>query len=253
MPQINKIKTKIMMRKMKLEIGILIGILLFLPLVNSSTINLGTIPDLTTLHLKKGDEGIFKISFFTLGDDPVNVKIKAEYPEDLSVTIIPDSFTLHKEVTTSPYECAKCGWFVLKDGKTFAKTTPVYIHVRIPSKISRNLYEVKLIATATSSGSTPTAGMSQSLVQSREFTLKAFVSGSIETPSLNYTKPETLTIKKVGTANTTTTPPGIMNITGLIPKGWITLPKEQKENVQNWIIIISVIAVGGVVIKKLLM
>jgi len=231
---------------------ILVSILLSLSPVFSATINLGSIGDVTELRINKGGEGVFQLSFFTLGEDPVKVKIMAEYPDDLKVDIIPEEFVLRKEVTTSPYTCERCGWFVLKDGKTYAKTTPVFIHVRVPYIISRNIYKIKVTALATSLNEESPSGMGQTITQSREFTLTAFVPGSIGVPPMvNYSKPEVLTIeRREGEGNFTPT-----TITGRspIPTGFITLPKEEVQNVQNWILVILLIGVAGLTIKKLLM
>lgn len=153
------------------------GIILLLSTLVSADITLGSIADVNYLTLNPGEIGEFKASFFSLGDDAINIKLTAEYPDDLRVEMHPEEFTIDSEITGSPNSGGE--WFVLRDGKTYARTYPVRIYVRIPSQISRNLYRIKIIATAKNTEELSKKGIRQSLAQVREITLTAYVPGEV--------------------------------------------------------------------------
>ena len=155
-------------------------------------LSLGSMVNKNDLTLTKGSSGVFKVSFFNLGNERLYVDLDAEYPRELRVDIYPSSLVLDSEITTTPYRCDDCGWFVLKDGKTWVKTKPVYITVKVPGKITRNDYRIKLIATARTAGGGNKGGMRQTLSHVREINLNLYVPGkTVEVEEiLNMTEEE---------------------------------------------------------------
>ena len=164
------------MKKSLLTIGTL-GILLLSTLV-SADISLGSIADVDSLTLSKGKIGEFKVSLFNLGDKPLYISLNAEYPREVKVEIHPKKLTLESEITGSPNAGGE--WFVLRDGRTYVRTYPVYVYVKIPPEISKNLYKIKLIVTASDLKELKGKGITQNLAQVREITFTAYVPGSVD-------------------------------------------------------------------------
>ena len=163
----------------------------FSNLVNGE-ITLGSMADVNSLTIQKGEIGRFKISFFNLGNDPLKVEFSTEYPNELRVELDPKKLTLYPgTATSSPSECSgseECEWFILNDGKSYVRVHPVYIYVKIPSEISRNFYRIKInaIASNINDNSKNKEGIKQSLAQVREFTLSAYVPGKTTGKEIEY-------------------------------------------------------------------
>lgn len=151
----------------------------FLANLISAEITLGSITDVKFLTLQKGGMGKFKASFFNLGNETLKLEFDLEYPRELRVEIQPKELTIEPGIM-DPSDCNSCEFFILKDGKTYTRTHPVYVYVKIPSDISRNLYRIRLIATARSKQGSGDSGIRQSLAQVREVTFEAYVPGSVK-------------------------------------------------------------------------
>lgn len=157
---------------------IVFGIMVLLSGCVSSEIKFGSIANINYLTINKDGIGEFKVSFLNMGEEDLRVRLRAEYPQDVRVEISPNELTIREEVMDMP-NCSSCEWFVLRDGMTYARAYPVYVYIKIPSEISRNLYRIKLIATAETVEKSRTTGIKQGLAQVREITLTAYVPGSV--------------------------------------------------------------------------
>ncbi|MEA3255724.1 MAG: hypothetical protein U9Q22_07825 [Candidatus Altiarchaeota archaeon] len=159
---------------------IVVPLVLFICFMNtvSAGITLGSTSGENHLKLMKGDIGRFKTMFFNLGDNPLSLELTAEHPKDLKVEISPNKLTLNSEVTSDP-NCVDCEWFILKDGRSYARVHPVYIYVKIPLGVTKNHYNLKITAIASDINEKETEGVTQSLVQVREFTFSIYVPGAI--------------------------------------------------------------------------
>ena len=228
----------------------LVGLLAFFLLIpTASSMSFGSIPSTTSLELYKGEQGIFKVYFFNLGERKIYVNLEAEYPKELKVEIWPKRLELKSEITSFPHECEDCGWLALSDGR-YVRITPVYVSVRIPKKISTNLYKIKLIAVATSPKEGG-EGIRQSLAQVREITLKAYVHGQVseileEYNFTNYTFEErNFSLPITGKA----TIPEVEEKeegekTGIsLPTGFLTLTEEQKRAFDVGIVITALLGI----------
>lgn len=158
------------------KLGVLAGILM-LSISADAAISLGSASGVSYLNLEPGAYGVFSASFFSMGDEPIDVKFEVEYPSDLRIDIAPDKLTLGGGVTENPDSSGS--WLILDGGRRYVKTYPVRVYVKIPSAISRNVYKIKLTAKATGQGSSDGSGFRQSLVQVREVILTAHVPGSV--------------------------------------------------------------------------
>jgi len=145
--------------------------------VIADSISLGSISDINSMTLKPGEQGVFRAYFFNMGNNPISVDIDAEYPSDLRVEIHPKELRIEKETTENP--SANDTYLILADGKTYAKLHRVNVYIKIPSRISTNLYKVKLIARAVSSEMEEREGITQSLIQVREIPLTIYVPGVV--------------------------------------------------------------------------
>jgi hypothetical protein len=149
---------------------------------------LGHTVEIDSLVLGKGEIGEYAVSFFNLCEDPINLELSTEYPSDLRVEIHPPQIILKSEITNIPSKCEDCSWFILSNGGypgRYAKTHPIRIYVKIPSEVSRNLYNLKITATATTASSGG-QGLRQQLAQVREIYLKAYVGGTVEKPPQQF-------------------------------------------------------------------
>lgn len=155
----------------------------FLACSSHAEMTLGSIADVHYLTLEKGDIGDYKASFFNMGDRKLYLEFSLEYPNDLKVEISPKKLTLYPGVEDTE-NCNGCEFFILSDGKTYVRTYPVHVYVKIPPEISRNIYEVKLVAKAKSSGDDDVEGIRQSMVQVREIIFTAYVPGTLKTGGL---------------------------------------------------------------------
>jgi len=141
-------------------------------------INLGSFTDVRTLTLQKGDIGEFKASFFSLGQNDLELEFSLKYPKELRTEIYPEKMVLHPAATDSS-PCDGCQYFILKDGKTYVRTYQVYVYVKIPPQITRNLYTIKMTATAKTKDEPGNSAFKQSLVQVREVDFSAYVPGEL--------------------------------------------------------------------------
>jgi len=258
---IGKIKTTSKQKRNKLRIIIS---LLFFVLVSGSPviaeINLGSIVNVNDLVIHKGNEGTYQISFFTIGSQKIYVTIESEYSDELEIDISPKKFVLAPEITQNPSECLDCDWFVLGDGKTYVRTQPVRIRVRVPNAIQKNTYKIKLTAIASTKESKDNKGITQNLVQAREFILTTRVPGSIsQSPEVGKKPVETLEIEK--TEYTPTTVESTKSeskkteeiFKEKIPTGFIVLPKKTDTTKIIWLLVISIVILLTIiiVIKKM--
>lgn len=161
--------------KKVVEFGILLTLLLALPV--EAKISLGSSSDVTYLDLEPGAYGVFRASFFNMGDEPINVGFEVEYPSDLRIEVVPTGLLMESSVTENPSSAGE--WLILDGGKRYVKTYPVEVYVKIPSTISRNTYRIKLIAIAEGPDTSGGEGFSQNLIQVREIVLTAKVPGQV--------------------------------------------------------------------------
>lgn len=169
--------------------GILLGATLLILLISPANVSakscLGHTVDVDSKVLAKGEIGEYSVTFFNLCEDPINLQLSAENPSDLRVEIHPPQVVLESEITNTPSKCEDCRWFVLSEGGypgKYARVHPVKIYVKIPKEVSRNLYNIKITATATTAGLSSSQGLRQQLAQIREINLKAYVGGTVEKP-----------------------------------------------------------------------
>jgi len=163
-----------------LKIVLVVGI--FLLSVLADAISLGSSSDVNYLTLKPGAYGVFETSFFNMGEEPIKVEFEVEYPSDLRIEVVPGELALENELTDNPDSSGS--WLILDGGKRYVKTHPVRVYVKIPPTISRNIYRIKLIATATGKESSGGGGFRQSLAQVREIPLTAYVPGRVNRESV---------------------------------------------------------------------
>jgi len=163
-----------------LKIELVVGI--FLLSVLAGATSLGSSSDVNYLTLEPGAYGVFEASFFNMGEEPIKVEFEVEYPSDLRIEVVPGELALENEVTDNPDSSGS--WLILDGGKRYVKTHPVRVYVKIPPTISRNIYRIKLIATATGKESSGGGGFRQSLVQVREIPLTAYVPGRVNRESV---------------------------------------------------------------------
>ncbi|MBN2014261.1 MAG: hypothetical protein JW778_03685 [Candidatus Altiarchaeota archaeon] len=156
--------------------GILLCIL-FLVLHVEAKISLGSTSDVNGLDLKPGEYAVFSASFFNMGDESLDVDLEVEYPSDLRIEVVPSELRMESSITGNPSSPGE--WLILDGGKRYVKTHPVEVYLKIPSTISRNTYNIKLIATAKGSESAGGEGFKQSLVQVREVVFTAKVPGQV--------------------------------------------------------------------------
>lgn len=159
------------------KIYTIVIVLILTGIAGADSISLGSISDIDSITLNPGEQGVFRLYFFNMGNEPIDINIKADYPSDLRVEIHPEVMTIEKEITRSPSSNGE--WFILADGMTFVRLHRVDVYVKIPSGISTNLYKVKLSAIATRSGISSMNGITQSLAQVRETTLRIYVPGTV--------------------------------------------------------------------------
>ena len=159
------------------KIYTIVIVLVLTGIAGADSISLGSVSDIDSITLNPGEQGVFRLYFFNMGNEPIDVNIKADYPSDLRVEIHPQTMTIEREITRNPSSDGE--WFILADGMTFVRLHRVDVYVKIPSGISTNLYKVKLSAVATRSGISSMNGITQSLAQVRETTLKIYVPGTV--------------------------------------------------------------------------
>ena len=144
----------------------------------AADINLGSISDVRTLTLQKGDIGEFKASFFSLGQNDLELEFSLEYPPELRTEIYPEKMIVHPAGTDTS-ACEGCQYFILKDGTTYVRTYPVFLYVKIPPQITRNIYALKMTVTAKTKDEPGNSAFKQSLVQVREVEFTAYVPGEV--------------------------------------------------------------------------
>lgn len=159
---------------------ILAVILLFATLACAKSITFGSISGETDQTILRGEQDRFKVSFFNLGDHIIFVELKAVHSSDVRVEIDPPALTLKGHQTLTPDGSGGKEWFVLKDGQTYVETSPVHVYVKVGDTVTQNLYDIKLIATATTSNdAAPDTGIKQTLSQSREILFHVYVPGEV--------------------------------------------------------------------------
>ena len=171
---------------MKKEIILALCITLFTSCV-SAEITLGSIADVKYQKLQKGDIAEFKASFFNLGDTSLELEFDLDHPSELKTEMYPKKLVLHP-MKKSVESCEDCEFFILNDGKTYVRTYPVYVYVKIPPEISRNLYDIRLTATARQREDVESSGIKQSVAQVREIVFNAYVQGEVKKGSVAENK-----------------------------------------------------------------
>jgi hypothetical protein len=165
--------------------GVVVGIFL-LSILSEAAVSLGSSSDVNYLRLEPGAYGVFKASFFNMGEDPMKIEFEVECPSDLRIEVVPYELSLDRELTENPDSSGS--WLILDGGRRYVKTQPVEVYVKIPSTISRNLYKIKLIATATGQENSGGEGFRQSLVQIREIVFTAHVPGRVSRGDVETTR-----------------------------------------------------------------
>lgn len=145
--------------------------------VNASEISFGSITGTTSMDIEAGESGVFSMYFFNIGSNPIDLELKADCPSDIRVDIVPRRRTLHSEITSDPDPYST--YFIMGDGKTFARIYPVKIQVRMPDAISKHIYRIKITAIAKASEESRGSGVRQEMAQVRQYTLTVHTSGTI--------------------------------------------------------------------------
>ena len=218
-----------------------------------AAINLGSIASSTSATVPPGGTARFRIVLFTL-EESVDAHIRSEHDPDISVSISPADTTLTAQKTQSPSSCENCVWVVLADGRTYARAVPVDIYVKIPEKVSKNVYNVKVIADA--SPHNPyivTKGISQRLVQSREFYFRVYVPSTPVLPTVEKPEVQPIIEKELNPTPTTVAPPKTQQNQPSMPTGFITLTKQQQTNLTKYAIIIAGLSAVALILRKTLM
>jgi len=146
---------------------------------SAEVISFGSTVDIKQLTIMPGEQKAFKVSFFNMGPDAIQVDFLGRYVSDLRVEITPAPLTLPTGRTTNPTSEPGKEWFVLSDGRTYVETKPVYVYVRVPSELTSNTYKVTLIATAKATGRSASTGFSQKMYQTREITFDIYSPGEV--------------------------------------------------------------------------
>jgi len=142
-------------------------------------ISLGNFIEKTHKSIRLGSYDYFTIRFFNLGNDPIKLKIKAEYDPELIVNIQPSELVLNSVITNNPKTEGE--WFILNDGLTYVKVYPIKIKVRVPTYASKRRYNIKVTATAYAyNSSLALKGIHETLAQTREYTLVVDVINDIK-------------------------------------------------------------------------
>lgn len=160
------------MRKL-IIVGVLAGFLFSVSYVGAA-VSLGSSLDNTYLDLEPGAYGVFEASFFNMGDESLDLEFVVEYPSDLRIEVVSTRLEMGPGITPNPESSGE--WLILDGGERYVRTHPVVVYVKIPSTLSRNTYQIKLIATTADSDESG-GGFRQSLVQVREITFTANVPG----------------------------------------------------------------------------
>ena len=225
----------------------------FVILPNSLAINLGSsaITPLTAT-VNKGESYVFRFSLFTLSPKEINLRIRAVYPEDLVVIISPPQVSLKKEISSRPYSCSNCVWIAY--GDKYIKAIPVDVYVKVPPKISTNVYKVKLYAEALSKKESLSKGFYQQVIPSFQYEITLKVRGIIDVlPEANISKVKVSEIKinpekyleKSKEENVPT-----------VPTGFLILKSEsnQQNNLMYLLIVVGVslliIVIIALIIKR---
>jgi hypothetical protein len=178
----------------RVKIIIVVGIFI-LSILSDAAVSLGSSSDVNYLELEPGAYGVFKASFFNMGEKPIKIEFEVECPSDLRIEVVPYELSLNRELTENPDSSG--AWLILDGGKRYVKTQPIEVYVKIPSTISRNLYKIKLIATATGQENLGSEGFRQSLVQVREIVFTAHVPGRVSRSDVENTRKDASSGDKV--------------------------------------------------------
>jgi hypothetical protein len=167
--------------KMKGFVGWVLAGMLLAASGAGAEIAFGSGSDITSQHLDPGAYGVFSMSYFNMGTEPLDVSFEVEYPSDLRIEVDPP----HLSMTASPTDApdSSGSWLILDGGTRYVKTYPVNLYLKLPSTISRTKYTIKLIATAKGAQDSGGSGIAQSLVQIRETVFTIESAGRIDAGS----------------------------------------------------------------------
>ena len=225
--------------KPKATLVITFFMLAYLVLSSSAyAVSLGDIPPTQKMvQLKPGESIKLKMGFFTTGDKDVVVQLAQLTPIESSSTGKDLEFYFLDEnnnrigsvvvegnsMTQSPDSNSE--WFVLSDGKTYVKVTPVYIFIRVPNKPTFYRNKYNLVISAKTVPENAGAGMiTQKLAQERLYNIEVIISGVVATPSVSGSSS--------GGGGTSTTA-GVIWIEPLEDYGSSTSPTSTQNNLQT--------------------
>jgi len=138
---------------------------------SAARIELGSIPGNNQGTIYPGDSDAFTVSFFNMGEEPIYLSTKLEYDREIGVEVAPKELVLSNEMTRNDTS-QHASWLILGDGRTYVRLYPVKVYVYVPDAVSRNTYNIKLIATAKGTGGDIDEGYGQQMAQIREYTFK---------------------------------------------------------------------------------
>jgi len=186
--------------KQKTTLMIIFSIFAYLLLSSFAyAVSLGDIPPTQKLvQLKPGESIKLKMGFFTMDDNDIVVQLSQLTPIESSSTGKDLEFYFLDEnnnrigsvvvkgnsMTQNPDSNSE--WFVLSDGKTYVRVTPVYLFIRVPNKPTfyKNRYNL-VISAKTIPESTAGGTITQKLAQERLYNIEVIISGVVATPSVS--------------------------------------------------------------------
>ncbi|MEA1925405.1 MAG: hypothetical protein U9M95_05995 [Candidatus Altiarchaeota archaeon] len=136
--------------------------------VSATKIELGSVPGNNQGTIYPGDSGSFTVSLFNMGRKPIYLSTKLEYDREIGVEVAPKEIVLSNEVTRNDTS-HHASWLILGDGRTYVRLYPIKVYVYVPDAVSRDTYNIKLIATARGTGGDIEEGYGQEMAQVREY------------------------------------------------------------------------------------
>jgi len=137
--------------------------------VSATKIELGSVPGNNQGTIYPGDSGSFTVSLFNMGGEPIYLSTTLEYDREIEVEVAPQEIVLSNEVTRNDTS-QHASWLILGDGRTYVRLYPIKVYVYVPDAVSKDTYNIKLIATAKSTGGDIEGGYGQEMAQIREYT-----------------------------------------------------------------------------------
>ncbi len=183
---------------------LLVGIAVIIIMNTATASSIGSTFKNQEITMNPGEVRLFKASMFNLENTSVEVDFKvltdilySSYGKDLEIYVIDKNYNIinnlimQGQITQTP--SSEYEWVLQPDGKTYIRSYPFYIYIKVPNKptFAKNRY--KVIISAKTTPEQVHSSLAQSISQERQFVIYVNIHGLLESNQITPQEYNTIT------------------------------------------------------------